>query len=222
MSPRAVATLVTSCIVTFVGARSAAAEEARDGGGGEALEASALSKAEERALRRLEVERGASGRFFAQIASGTGVRFNNPYRLGTVLGEDASSTSLLAPFFEVAATYVYGPSGSVQHGASVRAGGPLVGVVQPYVTPSYVFAYREDLPVLIYGRVGTPLLLAPDFNVGAEVAASVSYFFSSGLGLTSEVMFDLFYGAATLDDKYSTIPVLAFSLGVIADVEVLP
>jgi hypothetical protein len=110
----------------------------------------------------------------------------------------------------------------LQHGASVRAGGPLVGVVQPYVTPSYVFAYRDDLPVLLYGRVGTPLLLAPDFNVGAEVAGSVSYFFTSGLGLTSELMFDLFYGAATLDDQYSTIPVVAFSLGVIADVEVLP
>jgi hypothetical protein len=216
MSRRAVALLVTSCVTCFVAClvdRVASAEEATAG---------SLTPAEERALRRLEVERGASGRFFAQIASGTGFRFNNPYRLSTVLGDDAASTSLIAPFFEVAATYVYGPTDAPQHGASVRAGGPLVGVVQPYVTPSYVFAYRGDLPVLLYGRVGTPLLLGPDFNIGAEIAGSVSYFFSSGLGVTSEIMFDLFYGAATLDDRYSTIPVLAFSLGVIADVEILP
>ena len=55
-----------------------------------------------------------------------------------------------------------------------------------------------------------------------EVGSGFSYFFTSGLGLTSELSFDLFYGAATLDSQYSAVPVLSLSLGVVVDYEVLP
>ncbi|MFO0555277.1 MAG: hypothetical protein U0271_43270 [Polyangiaceae bacterium] len=82
--------------------------------------------------------------------------------------------------------------------------------------------YRASLPVMLYARLGLPILLAPDPNVGGEIAASVSYFFTSGIGLTSEVAFDLFYGAATLDTQYSVIPILFFQFGLVADYEFLP
>jgi hypothetical protein len=165
---------------------------------------------------------GAYARLFATAATGFGFRFNNPYRLSTQLADDASSVSITAPFLDFAAAVTLGNPDGVQHGASFHVGSSLSGVVQPFVTPSYVLAYRASLPVLLYGRLGTPIVLAPDVNVGGELAASVSYFFGAGLGLTSELVFDLFYGAATLEQQYSVIPVLALQIGVIADYEFLP
>ena len=179
----------------------------------------ALSEREARALKRLDAPRGASARFFGSVATGTGFRFNNPYRLSTQLGAEATSLSLVDPYLDFAASIVYGHG--LQHGASLHLGAPVTGVFQPYLTPSYVLAYRADLPVLLYGRLGTPILLSPDINVGGEIAGSVSYFLTSGIGLTGEVAFDLFYGAATLETQQSVIPVLALSWGVIVDVEFL-
>jgi hypothetical protein len=178
-----------------------------------------LSERETRALKRLDAPRGASARFFGSVAAGTGFRFNNPYRLSTQLGAEATSLSLVDPYLDFAASIVYGHG--LQHGASLHLGAPVTGVFQPYLTPSYVLAYRADLPVLLYGRLGTPILLSPDINIGGEVAGSVSYFLTSGIGLTGEVAFDLFYGAATLETQQSVIPVLALSWGVIVDVEFL-
>jgi len=171
---------------------------------------------------RFEGKPGAYARVFATAATGVGFRFNNPYRLSTQLGDDASSVSVTAPYLDFAAVIALGDPDGFQHGAAFHVGSSLTGVIQPFLTPSYVLAYRASLPVLLYGRVGTPILLAPDINVGGEVAASLSYFFSAGLGVTSELAFDLFYGAATLEQQYSVIPVLALQLGVIADYEFLP
>ena len=42
------------------------------------------------------------------------------------------------------------------------------------------------------------------------------------LGLTSELAFDLFYGAGTLERDYTVVPTLSLQLGVIVDFEVLP
>lgn len=161
-------------------------------------------------------------RLFATAAAGVGFRFNNPYRLSTILGDDAASTSVTAPYVDFSLNVVKGSADFLQHGGSLHIGSSVDGIVQPFVTPSYVLAYRASLPVLLYGRIGTPILLAPDVNVGAELATSVSYFFTAGLGLTTEIAFDLFYGAATLDDQYSVIPILNLQLGVIADYEFLP
>lgn len=174
------------------------------------------------ALARFEERPSGYVRLFVTAAAGFGIRFNNPYRLSTQLGEDASSASISAPYLDLALSVVTGDPDGIQHGGSVHVGSSLDGVVQPFVTPSYVLAYRASLPILIYGRLATPILLAPDVNVGGEVAGSISYFFTSGIGVTSEVVFDLFYGAATLEKQYSVIPVLSFQLGVIADYEFLP
>lgn len=175
-----------------------------------------------RLAARLEATPGATVRVFASAAAGFGLRFNNPYRLEQQLGGDAAGPSLTAPYLDFAASVVGGPAYGVQHGGGLHLGTSLTGVMQPFITPSYVLAYRADLPILLYGRLATPILLAPDVNVGGEIAGSVSYFFNGGLGLTSELAFDLFYGAATLEAQYSVIPVLSFQLGVIADYELLP
>ncbi len=176
----------------------------------------------ERTRRRLEAAPGAYARVFATVASGFGMRFNNPYRLSTQLGEEATSLSITPPYLDFSAAILLGDPNFIQHGGGLHAGTTLTGFLQPYLTPSYVLGYRAELPLLITARVGTPVLLAPDVNVGGEIAAGLSYFFNAGLGLTSEIAFDLFYGAATLEQQYSVIPILNFQLGVIVDYEFLP
>lgn len=201
-------------------ARGAWAQGAEEGGATGAP--SGLTAVETRKLERLEHPTTTYARFFGTFAAGKGLRFNNPYRLDTQLGEEATSASLTAAYLDAGLNLTFGDPDGFQHGASVHVGGAVEGVTQPFVTPGYVLAYRASLPALFYARAGLPILLAPDPNVGGEIAASGSYFFTSGLGLTSELAFDLFYGAATLDAKYSVIPVLSLSLGVIVDYEFLP
>ncbi|MBK6516384.1 MAG: hypothetical protein IPG04_20335 [Polyangiaceae bacterium] len=196
---------------------SASAEESTQASPSEARTAERA-----RLAARLEAEPGATIRVFASAATGFGLRFNNPYRLESQVGADAASLSLTAPYLDFAASVVGGPAYGLQHGGGLHIGTSVSGVMQPYLTPSYVLAYRADLPLLVYGRLATPLLLSPDVNIGAEIAGSLSYFFNGGLGLTSEIAFDLFYGAATLEAQYSVIPILSFQLGVIADYELLP
>lgn len=173
-------------------------------------------------IRRLEAEPGFYSRVFGTFSVGKGLRFNNPYRLSTVIGDDAEGVSLTATYLDFGATLGFGAPNGIQQGVSVHVGGSVEGVVQPFVTPSYVVLYRADEPFMAYGRLGPAILLSPDPNVGGEIAGSFSWFFLSGLGVTSEVVFDLFYGAATLTEQYSVIPVLSFQLGVIADYELLP
>lgn len=173
-------------------------------------------------LRRLEAEPGFYARVFGTFSVGKGVRFSNPYRLSTVLGDDAASASLTATYLDVGATLGFGAPNGIQQGVSVHVGSSVEGIVQPFVAPSYVVLYRADEPFMAYGRLGPAILLSPDPNVGGEVAGSFSWFFLSGLGVTSELVFDLFYGAATLTEQYSVVPVLSLQLGVIADYEFLP
>ncbi len=219
---RTIVATVALCSTT-AGTASAAepapvAANVSDADKAEAKEARAFA----RLKKRLEAEPSPYARVFLTGATGFGLRFNNPYRLATQLGDDAGSLSIPAPYVDFSANVVLGPPNGAQHGASLHVGGTVAGVVQPFITPSYVLAYRADLPILVYGRFGTPILLAPDPNIGGELAGSLSYFFNSGLGLTSEIAFDLFYGAATLEQQYSVIPILNFQLGVIVDYEFLP
>ncbi len=165
---------------------------------------------------------GAYVRVVGALSMGKGLRLSNPYRLDTVLGETAASTSLTAAFLDGGLAVLFGDPDGVQHGGAVHLGVSVEGVAQPFASLSYELAYRADEPFLLHGRAGPAFLLAPDFNVGGEVAGGFSYFFTSGLGLTSELSFDLFYGAATLDSQYSAVPVLSLSLGVVVDYEVLP
>jgi hypothetical protein len=204
---RAIGAVVTACVVT--GAAPAFGQQAEKPPG-------------PGLIRRMEAEPGFYARVFGTFAVGKGLRFSNPYRLETVIGDDVESVSATATYIDFAGSLLFGSPNGVQQGASIHIGSSVEGVLQPFVTPSYVVAYRADLPFMVYGRVGPAILLSPDANVGGEIAGSFSYFFLSGLGVTSEVVFDLFYGAATLTEQYSVIPVLSFQLGIIADYEFLP
>ena len=173
-------------------------------------------------VRRVMREPGPTARIIGTLALGRGLRLNNPYRLESQLGDDASSLSLTATYLDVGFGIAVGGEGGLAHGGAVHVGSSLHGPFQPYVTPSYLLAYRGSEPFMITGRLGPVVLLAPDTNVGGELAGGFSWFFTGALGVTSEIAFDLFYGAATLDTSYSVIPVLSAQLGLVIDYEALP
>lgn len=155
-------------------------------------------------------------------AFGKGMRFNNPYRLSTELGDSAESLSLTAGYVDFALGMALGEPDGLQHGGMVHVGTSVEGVSQTFVSASYMALYRGPSPFMFYGRVGPSILVTPDANVGGEIAASATWLATGALGLTSELVFDLYYGAATLDATYSVMPVLSFQLGVVVDYEVLP
>ncbi len=159
---------------------------------------------------------------FATLSFGKGLRFNNPYRLATELGSDASSLSVTAAYVDFGANATFGAPRGLQHGVAVHAGVSMEGVRQAYLSGSYELAFRRYASWMVHARLGPSILLSPDVNVGGEIASGFSGFVTGGLGFTSELSFDLFYGAATLDRKYTTIPVLSLQIGVIADLELLP
>jgi hypothetical protein len=171
-----------------------------------------------------ELDRTIDGtlELFAALSLGRGLRFNNPYRLATVLGSDAASLSLTASYIDASAAAVYGSADGLRHGAQFHVGGAIEGVRQPFLSVSYLLAGRPDDAWMLYARVGPSVLLGPDPNVGGELGASASWFVSQGLGLTSELVGNLYYGAATLDRQASIVPIVSLQLGVIADVELLP
>lgn len=173
-------------------------------------------------VERIMRDPGPTARILGTIAIGRGLRLSNPYRLETQLGEDASSLSLTASYVDFGFGIAVGEGEGLAHGGALHVGSSLSGPWQPYVTPSYLLVYRGDAPFLVTGRVGPVVLLAPDTNVGGELAGGFSWFFTGALGVTSEVAFDLFYGAATLESSYSVVPVLSAQLGFVIDYEVLP
>ena len=97
----------------------------------------------------------------------------------------------------------------------------LDGIPQEVITPSYV-AMMRLMPFRLHGRVGTPVVLEPDLNVGAEVAAGGAWLLSAGLGIGFELVATLFYGAATYDRSMTAIPVVSLQGGLAVDYEVLP
>lgn len=165
---------------------------------------------------------GIYAHLMAALAVGRGIRFNNPYRLATPLGDDAESLSLTATYADLGLTASFGHPAGLEHGASVHFSVALSGVPQEVVTPSYVLLHRFPSRFLAYGRAGLPFVLSPDPNMGYELAAGGAWFVTAGLGVTAELVGDLFYGAATQERAASTIPILSLQLGVLVDYEVLP
>ncbi len=159
---------------------------------------------------------------FATLAFGDGLRFNNPFRLETQLGADAASLSLTPAYVDLGANMTFGLPSRVQHGASVHFGTSLSGVSQTFLNASYILDYHGFAAWMLHARIGPTFLLSPDINVGGELAGGFSYFVTGALGLTSELAFDLFYGAGTLERDYTVVPTLSLQLGIIVDFEVLP
>lgn len=182
-----------------------------------------LDAATLKAYRALARPRGSTWHVMGTVAVGMGVRFNNPFRLQTQLGESAESLSLTGQYLDAGPAFSMGPADGVQHGAALRISIPLWRLEEPVITPSYfVTWWGPRRNVLGYGRVGAAVLTAPDFNVGGELAAGLGYFFTSQHALSVELVGDLFFGAATWERSYTVHPVLSAQIGFLFDREVLP
>ncbi len=160
---------------------------------------------------------------FGSLSLGKGLRFNNPYRLATPLGDTAESVSLSAAYYDLALGVVRGPARGLAHGAVLHLSIAAQGIPQEVLSVSYTALERlDDGRVLLFGRAGIPITLAPDLSGGLEVGLGAAYMISAGLGVQSELVGSLYYGAATQDRSVTTIPVLSAQLGVFIDYEVLP
>jgi hypothetical protein len=153
---------------------------------------------------------------------GRGIRFNNPYRLRRVLGDDSRSLSLGATYLDLHLGRTFSAPDGFEHGLAVHLSIATDGIRQEVATPSYLLVRRLNPRVLGYARAGFPIVLEPDAAVGLEAGLGAAYFFSANLGLGAELDFSLFYGAATIERAVTAIPVASLALGVFFDWEHLP
>lgn len=160
---------------------------------------------------------------FGSLSLGKGMRFNNPYRLATPLGDTPESVSLSAAYYDLGLGLVYGPARGLAHGAVVHLSIAAQGIPQEVLSVSYTALERLDNGrILLLGRAGLPIVLGPDLSAGLEVAVGSAYMITSGIGVQGELIGSLFYGAATQDRSVTTIPMLSAQLGLFIDYEVLP
>jgi hypothetical protein len=159
---------------------------------------------------------------FGAIALGRGMRFNNPYRLRTQLGETAESLSLSASYLDLSAGLAFGDPLRLQHGAVLHFSQALQGIAQEVITSGYALLFRLPPRWLLLGRIGVPLVLRPDASWGLEAATGGVCYATAGIGLTVELVASLFYGAATWQRSVTATPMLSLQLGGFVDYEVLP
>lgn len=153
---------------------------------------------------------------------GRGLRFNNPYRLRRVLGDDPTSLSLGATYIDLHAGRTFSAPDGFEHGIALHLSIATDGIRQEVATPSYLLVRRLTPRVLSYARAGFPIVLDPDAAVGLEAGLGGAYFLSANFGIGAEVDLSLFYGAATIERAVTAIPVASLALGVFFDWEHLP
>lgn len=180
--------------------------------------APAPKKSDERAAF---AEKGGYLRLQGKMLVGTGLRFNNPYRLPTALGSDAESVSRSAFYLDSGLAALFGSPTGFQHGAELGLSFALEGVRQLVLVPSYVVS-RQKGPFQAQLRVGTPIVLTPSTTVGGELALSGTYYLRAAVGLRAELVGDVFYGAGTLERSVPAYPMLSIALGIVVAWESLP
>jgi hypothetical protein len=218
--------LFTSALAVLAMEATAPRALAEGGVDAEALELSRRQAAEDAHSRssavRTPLDVGTPFRVFGGVSFGRGIRFNNPYRLQTELGDDAESLSLTATYVDLQAGLAFGGSGRFSHGGALNASFALDGIPQEVLTPSYVVLFRLDPRFELVGRAGLPVVLSPRNNVGFELAAGGIYRLTAALGLAASLVGSLFYGAATLETPRTAIPIASLELGLRYEYEVLP
>lgn len=180
------------------------------------------ARADEPTASDVEAPPRGYARLLGSIALGKGMRFNNPYRLQTQLGSTAKSVSLTASYLDLGAAALFGDPDGLEQGGALHLSFAIAGVPQAVLVPSYVLARPLGPRVLVSGRLGPALILSPDVNVGGELAASASVQATARLAVAAELLGDLFYGASTLDKKYTTYPILSGQIALTFQHEVLP
>ena len=189
---RAVAGAIAFALVCFGDAREAAAEEG-----------------------------GPYVHLFGALTAGEALRFNNPYRLSTQLGQTGRSVSLAAPYVDFATAALVGSPTFLHHGVHVHVSTALTGISQSVYTPSYITALRRR-DFSAYARIGAPIVLGPQTTTGLELGMGGLYYLRSGFALTAELGESVFYGAATREVAATFIPLTYLQAGVAIDFEVLP
>lgn len=177
------------------------------------------------ALRQKLRELTARETYFDLAATfmvGDGLRFNNPYRLSHELGHSGQSLSTTATYLDVGIGAAVGKPNGLQHGARLGWSIALAGVPQQVITPAYQAMMRFGTSWLVYGWVGLPVILSPDTNVGAEIAAGGAWFARAGIGATLALVADGFYGAGTRETSAALYPVVSAQAGLLIAYEVLP
>lgn len=156
-----------------------------------------------------------------QLSLGRGLRFNNPYRLDTPLGDTAESVSLAATYLDVGGALLFGPN-DFRQGISLGGAVAVQGIGQLVLTPSYLALFGLDDELAIRGRAGIPIVVAPDASAGLEAALGASYAIAYGLGAVAELVGSVYFGAATDERSITTIPMLSLQLGICFDHQVVP
>jgi hypothetical protein len=159
--------------------------------------------------------------FFGTAFVGDGLRFNNPYRLATVLGSTAESLSRTAAYTDLGGAILIGNPSVIAHGLVLRVSVALEGVPQSVLVPSYMALHRFG-PWALYGRAGAPIVLTPDTTFGVEGGAGGVWFVRAGIGIAAELVGDVFYGAGTREVATPAYPVLSGQAGLWLSWEVLP
>ncbi len=175
-----------------------------------------------RELKTLSEKPSGYMQFFGTLEFGQGMRFNNPYRLSTQLGQTGESLSLTAPYMDVGLALSFGDPDGFQHGAALHWSAALSGVPQQVLTPTYLLAYRGSSRWLAYGRFGPSLVMTPETTLGFELGGGFGWFLTGGLAVSGELVGDLYYGAGTREKGITTYPILSGQLGLLFLYEVLP
>jgi hypothetical protein len=168
--------------------------------------------------------RGAKGGWVDLVATGfvgDGLRFNNPFRLSTVLGSQAQSLSRTAAYGDVGVGMLLGDPTFLAHGPVLRTSFATEGVPQSVLTPAYMVLHRWTAWG-VYGRAGIPIVLTPDVTYGVEGGVGGIWFARAGIGAVAELVGGVFYGAGTRDVATPAYPVLSMQVGLWLSWEALP
>jgi hypothetical protein len=160
-------------------------------------------------------------RLLAALSVGKGLRFNNPYRLATPLGDTPESVSLSATYLDVGLAALLPAVPRLEHGVALDVLLALDGIGQLGLTPSYLLLFEPRPSFGLRGRLGLPLVVAPDTSIGIEAGIGAQLPVAYGFGLTGELVGTVFFGAATEQKSVTTIPMLAVQLGLCFDERVL-
>ncbi|HEY1695598.1 MAG TPA: hypothetical protein VGG39_25700 [Polyangiaceae bacterium] len=183
-----------------------------------------LAPATARAQDADHAPRGTKGGWVDVVATafvGDGLRFNNPYRLATILGSSAESLSRTAVYTDVGAGMLLGDPTFLAHGPVLRVSLALEGIQQAVLTPAYMVLHRWS-QWGVYGRVGVPIVLTPDTTYGFEGGAGGIWYARAGIGVVAELVGDVFYGAGTREVATPAYPVLSPQVGLWLSWEALP
>ncbi len=156
------------------------------------------------------------------VGAGRALRFNNPFRLATPLGETSRSLSLSATYLDALVVAGFGEPQGWQHGAGLDLSVAVQGIGQETLAPSYVLAHLLGPAWLGWARGGLPIVTRPDPGVGTELGFGLSWRASASFGLSAELVGALFFGAATPERRMTTTPMLGLELGVLLDGEMYP